>query len=387
MVPELKKTGGTERCVASLGEALVRGGHHVTVFANAKDREILAGAGWYMVPMIRRPHVVRFISFLVGSWIVRSWAKMTRGEYFDVVHSTGPDVLRPTVTTIHACCASFGQRLRLSSAAQGWQRWPKLRRWSNGVAYRVSAACERYVVRKGAQRLIAVSDGIAREIQQVYGVGPERMSVIPNGVDLEEFNSGVRTAAKNVRAELNIPSDAVVVLFVGHNWERKGLSTLVAALSALRSRRPECHVCLVVVGGGGRVSFEENVGRQLGGDVRFLGTRADMAQVYGAADLCVLPTTQEPFGLPVLEAMACGLPVVVSALAGVADAITDGFDGLLLEDPTDLSELVSKLEQLLLDEELRAAVGARAAETARRHSWDAVAERVLDLYREVVGRE
>jgi glycosyltransferase involved in cell wall biosynthesis len=122
---------------------------------------------------------------------------------------------------------------------------------------------------------------------------------------------------------------------------------------------------------------------ELGIEVRFLGTYRDMARIYGTSDVCVLPTLHEPFGLPVLEAMACGVPVIVSRCAGVAEVISDGSDGMLLEDPTDVQELAAKLRRLVSERKLRDELGVCAAETAKRYPWEAIAEKVEMLYRKV----
>jgi glycosyltransferase involved in cell wall biosynthesis len=189
----------------------------------------------------------------------------------------------------------------------------------------------------------------------------------------------------DVRAQLSIPDDQPVVLFVGYNWERKGLNTLVSALAAIG--RPESirGPCLLVVGGHGRPSYEARARRHLAGNVRFLGTRDDVARLYGAADVCVLPSREEPFGLPIIEAMACGLPVIVSRGAGVAELISDGVDGVLLDDPADSAELAAKLVDILADPDRRLRMGAQARSTAERYSWDVIAGRVEATYSAILA--
>jgi UDP-glucose:(heptosyl)LPS alpha-1,3-glucosyltransferase len=381
VVPELHKRGGTERCVASLGEALAARGHRIAVFSSTKEREALPGATWYRVPMLRRPNAVRFASFLVMNSVVRLGARVFKGERFDVVHSTGPDVLRPSVTTFHACSAAFARRLRSERTLPEWQRWRRLRRWSNILAYRVISLCEGYVLRKGAGRVVVISDTLAREIREMYELPDDRLDVVSDGVDPAEFDGTARPAGQTLREELGISEGEPVVLFVGHNWQRKGLDTLISALRLVRDREGGTRPVLLIVGGGGRRSYEDRVRAALKGAVRFLGTRCDMATIYGAADLFVLPTTHEPFGLPVLEAMASGVAVVVSACAGVAELITDGVDGIVLRDPADAEELAQKIEHLLRDRPFRTSLGEQASKMARTYSWREIARRVEDVYR------
>jgi len=109
-----------------------------------------------------------------------------------------------------------------------------------------------------------------------------------------------------------------------------------------------------------------------------------MGRIYGAADLCVLPTVHEPFGLPTLEAMASGVAVIVSRCAGVAEIITDGVDGVLLDEPSDARELAGKMGPLLLDPDLRGKLGEHARKTAAKLDWSEIASRVEDIYRTLV---
>lgn len=382
VIPELHKQGGTERCMASLGEALVARGHEVVVFSSTKSPTALAGVRWYRVPMIRRPLVLRFASFVLMNTLARLAARVLRRERFDVVHSTGGDVLRPSVVTFHACSAAFARRLWAERRAPAWQRWSRLRRWSNLLTYWMIAGCERYVLQKGAGRVVAVSRALEREIRACYQFDDGRVAVVSNGVDPAEFSDGAAPCGRDSRAEIGSSAEDTLVLFVGYNWERKGLDTLVSALALLREREHDARVLLVVVGGRGRPSYEDAIRARLGDAVRFLATRVDMARVYAAADLCVLPTRHEPFGLPVLEAMASGLAVVVSRGAGVAEVITEGLDGVLLDDPTDAEELARRLQPLVADPQCRSRLGQQARKTAERYSWDEIASRMEAIYQE-----
>jgi glycosyltransferase involved in cell wall biosynthesis len=187
-----------------------------------------------------------------------------------------------------------------------------------------------------------------------------------------------------VRRELKITPEQKVVLFVGHNWHRKGLPTLVQAISRMSG-----DAVLVVAGAGERL-LQTTVEQTLQSRVRFVGTCKEMSELYAAADVLALPTLHEPFGLPVLEAMACGVPVVVSRRAGVAELITDGADGLLLKDPTDAAELKRAIARILDDSSLRSGMSAAGAHTAKRYSWDTLAEQFETLCcetcREAAGR-
>jgi UDP-glucose:(heptosyl)LPS alpha-1,3-glucosyltransferase len=262
----------------------------------------------------------------------------------------------------------------------GRQRLAGPRRLGNALAYRLIAPAERYVARRGAGRVVAVSGALARAIERHNGPLGARLAVVPNGVDPAEFSPEVRADRLRTRRALDLPAEAGVVLFVGYNWERKGLATLVEALARLGQRGELPPPYLVAVGGRGQPAYERRVLERLGGRARFLGERTDLPALYGAADVCALPSLEEPFGLPILEAMACGLPTVVSRRAGVSELISDRVDGFILEDPRDAGALARLLGDLLGSAERRAEVGSRARRTAERYAWGEVARRTEPVY-------
>ncbi len=369
--------------MAELVEGLAARGHEITIFASSRDPDCLPEAPLHRVPIWPRPALARYVSFLVGNSALRAWFRWRHGVRFNIVHSTGADVLRPTITTLHCCAAAMANDVASSGGATTWQRWSVLRRWTNRISYEFIALVERYVTRRGARATVAVSGVLASQIAHYNAIDRGRVRIIPNGVSLDEFHPGVRMLRQPCREEMALPQCAPVVLFVGYNLQRKGLLTLVQAMTLLAQGQSSLHPWLVVVGGRGQAPFEQAVTLELEGRVRFVGATTDMSAFYGMSDVCVLPTREEPFGLPILEAMACGLPTIVSACAGVAELMTDGLDGLLLEDPNDPRELAVHLRTLLEDKSIRERMGTRARETAECYSWHEIARLAEALYCEV----
>jgi UDP-glucose:(heptosyl)LPS alpha-1,3-glucosyltransferase len=121
--------------------------------------------------------------------------------------------------------------------------------------------------------------------------------------------------------------------------------------------------------------------------VAFLPPRPDVEFYYSAADAYVSPALEDSFGLPPLEAMACGLPVIVSGRAGVSEVVTDGVDGLVLKDPNDVASLAKLISQLHENPALRQTMGENAARTARRYTWERNAEQLGQLFQEVLRRK
>src|SRR5208283_3105531 len=173
----------------------------------------------------------------------------------------------------------------------------------------------------------------------------------------------------------NLPDD-IVLLLIGNDWRNKGLPTLLEAMSRLN--HPTLR--LSVVGSDTPAGFLHQVqSLQLSNRVKFYPETSEILAFYAAADIYAAPSLEDSFNLPVLEAMACGLPVLVSRLAGISDYIADGVDGILLQDPGDPSALAGSLSLLLQQPELRRSLGENAARKAQHFSWDRQADAIHRL--------
>lgn len=209
---------------------------------------------------------------------------------------------------------------------------------------------------------------------------------IPNGVDAAAFRPGLDGGA--VRRRHGVPEDAPLALFVGvldraHHF--KGAGPLLRAFAALAH---PAAVLMLVGDGDLRAAFEaEAAALGVGGRVRFVGRVAngELPPYYAAADVAVLPTAPpESFGMVLIEAMACGRPVIASNLPGVRTVVRDGVDGLLVA-PGDQADLAAKLEALLGDRAAGRAMGARGrARVEATYAWDAIVPRLEAVYEEVV---
>ena len=203
-----------------------------------------------------------------------------------------------------------------------------------------------------------------------------RTTIIGNGVDAARFTPASPAQRSQARADLGLATDDVVIAFVGHEFDRKGLRHIVSALSEL----PES-VRLVVVGGDPdmvRAAEDHVASAGVPGRVRFVGRVPDPRPALAAADLFALPSAYEAYPLAVLEALACGLPVIVTPTGGTTDVVVDGMNGWVVQATC---SAITGAVRAYLDAD-RSSMRTRARETAERLTWDAVAERYLvDLSR------
>ena len=249
-----------------------------------------------------------------------------------------------------------------------------LRRFS--PRHRALLGLERAVFADTSQVVQCNSEMVRDEIRQRYGVSPQRLPVIWNGVDAERFRAPVGAGAQ-LRAELGVASEPVW-LFAGSGFARKGLDT---ALRALAERQTEG--CLWVAGADDPTPWKK-LATALGiaPRVRFLGHRRDLAPAFQAADALLLPTRYDAFANVCLEAAAAGLPCVTSGANGAAQLLRDA--ALVVEDPEDVSGFAKALDALA-EARVRERLGEAARALAGQRSWDTHVTALRELFARVRG--
>jgi UDP-glucose:(heptosyl)LPS alpha-1,3-glucosyltransferase len=212
--------------------------------------------------------------------------------------------------------------------------------------------------------VICNSKMVREEIRRGFRIEPEKLHVIYNGVDLEHFHPRERERLRGAaRAEVGVAARDMLFVFVGSGFSRKGLDAAVAAIA-------RTGYWLIVVG---KDRYETRSER-----VRFLGAREDVRPYYAAADCFVLPSRYDPFPNTALEALAMGLPVIVSSRCGAAEVLEAGVNGWVCEpdDVPGLARLMQEAERKARDGRM----GEAARRTAERFGIDAMARQLADLY-------
>ncbi len=376
--------GGLARHVRKLSEGLVERGVEVHVLTRGGEEspaEEIDGVHVHRVLEPTRPtDLGEFVAWVerMNSDMLAAGVEIGDRHSFDLVH--GHDWLvanacdhlarrfdAPLVTTIHA--TEHGRH-------QGWvDKHPQS--YIHGV--------ERWITNR-SDRVIACSTFMREQIVDIFGVDESRVEVIPNGIDPEDLQPQDDDELRRLRAEFARPEEQLVLL-VGRLVYEKGFQVALEALPEIIERRPGTR--FIVAGSG---THEQELRRQaedlgLMEHGTFVGWIGDdvLHSLYRIADVCVVPSIYEPFGLVALEAMASSCPCIVADTGGLREVVPHDEVGLRFRarDPESLAEMTVRV---LADAKLCRRITAEAFEHLRRFDWGDVAERTAAVYDEVVGR-
>ncbi|HTY07441.1 MAG TPA: glycosyltransferase family 4 protein [Gemmatimonadales bacterium] len=353
--------GGVTEHVHNLALEFRRRGHHVVVITANMDGQ---GPDPEWVRRVGTSRVVlsngSYARVTTGWAITRKIATILSEERIEVVHSQ--DVLAPM---LGLKAASAGWRLGLPVVATS-HTW-----FSRSTLYRMFRWWLQPRLDRVAAR-IAVSEPVVHAMAMYFRADWE---VIPNGVDVSYFHPNGR---RPVEAAHRGPR----LLFLGRLDPRNGLDTLIEAMPTVLERHPAAR--LVVVGDGPlRPSYERRAAH-LGNAVEFVGQVSDeRPEYYGGADLYLCPTTKASFGITLLEAMACGTPLVVSDITGFRELIAGGAEAVLV--PKDNPLAWARAANALIEDPVRReAMSAAGLAKAAQFAWPRIAERVLEVYERVL---
>lgn len=242
-----------------------------------------------------------------------------------------------------------------------------------------------------ADRLVANTHAEAKELIELYHADPNRVRVVHPGVDLEVFVPGNQLAARN---DLEVPGDAIVLLFVGRIQPLKAPDVLIEAAAEILKRSPELRSRLVVAicGGPSGSGLERpdalfTLAEDLGVSdvVRFVPptNRAELVKWFQAASVCVVPSYSESFGLVAIEAQACGTPVVAARVGGLPTAVRDGISGVLV-DGHNAANWANEILNVVTNDELRAKLSVGAIAHASHFGWEDTTDKLIAVYNEAV---
>lgn len=394
-----KKTGGMNVYVRDLSRELGRQGIQVDVFTRSQDdcqprikHDLGPGARVVHIPAgPEAPIPVAEIRHYLDDFVsgVLAFAE-EEGVQYDLIHSH------------YWLSGLVAERLR---AAWGdhvpiLQMFHTLGHMKNRIARDDSrrAAPERI---EGEKRILHFIDRVIvstpaeqAQLEWLYGADMDRVVVIPPGVDLSRFQPIAKPVA---REAVGIPLDHKNIVFVGRIEPLKGIDTLLRAMALIQKRRPEAveNVCVSIIGGDPWADNPDDEMARLQAlrqelDVHdlvtFLGSKDQelLPYYYSAAEMVVMPSHYESFGLVALEAMATGTPVIASEVGGLAFLVKDGKTGFHVPS-RDPEALADKIHLLLTDDACRQELGWSARLHAQQYDWTKIGRRIIALYKQLVG--
>ena len=391
--PFVDRRHGTERSLAELLERLARD-YHCEIHLYSQRIEGLAlgqssspsgqqgGITWHKVPTIPGPHILQFLCWLFLNAFSRRRDRAIRGVLFDLVLSPGINCFDADLVLVHALFH------RLSELAQDEtnlsSRTALLPRFHRRVYYSFLTWLECRIYSDSRVSLAAVSSRTAALLDHYFHRDDVR--VIPNGVDAAQFSPARRRALRaEARSRYKFHETDFVLLLIGNDWRNKGLSTILDAMAIAR----EVPLRLLVAGqdAAAPLFLEAATSLKISEQCRWETASVDAIGLYAAADAYVSPSREDSFGLPLLEAMACGLPVITSILAGASQIITEGVDSFVLKDPNDAVTLARHLKSLHEHPDLRLRMGENARRTAEACTWERHAAGVWELLNEAASKK
>ena len=381
--PFLDKSHGTERIMVEW-ISLLSEIFEIHVYSQDLEDLNVGKITWHRIPKLPGPHLFNFIWWFMANHWWRVWDRHFRGLRHDVVFTPGANCLDADVISVHIVFAEFLRSVQneLTLASNPLRSWPRL--LHRRIYYQLAIALEKRAYRKTETTLVLVARKTGNDLAKFYG-RRDRLHVLYPGLDQSSFNPDRRAALRGgARVQLELPADRIAVLMVGNDWRKKGIRVLLDAMTKLR----DLPVDLLLVGEEDPQPFLLMVNeRELNGRVRFLPPRKDVEFYYAAADVYAGPSLEDTGPLPPVEAMACGVPAILSASCGTAEIITDGVNGLILDDPTDAASLAVMIRRLCEDRAFREQLGQNAAAKAREFTWERNGQQLTAIFEEIVRQK
>jgi UDP-glucose:(heptosyl)LPS alpha-1,3-glucosyltransferase len=366
VIPKYGSVGGAEQFVSELTERLsVHKEYEFHVFAN-RWQTSSASIIFHKVPIVSFPKFLTTISF---AYFVR---RQLQENIFSLVHSH-ERIFAADIFTLHGIPHRY------------WVH--NVRRKKMSLYDLATAWVEKKLVREGkCKKFIAVSNLTKDIFLQEYNIDPEKVAVIHPGVNLDDYKTKDKELCRaQVRKEYGFSSGELIILFASMNFEIKGLDAIMLSLAKLKAKQ---HSFKLLVAGKGNVRKYTQMAREadIADDVVFTGmlSKEKLIRLYLASDMYIMLSKFDTFGMVVLEAMAAGLPVIISSHVGAKDIVQEGENGFIITDTSDADCIASKIG-LLLNENIRRPLAEAAYHTAAQNTWDDVTKKYAAIYENLLA--
>lgn len=370
--------GGAETSTLEFAHLLAGRGLDVTIYTSTRaisppDLQIVT------IPVTATPRPLKTARFLS-----KTAARLAR-ETFDIVHAITPvvtaDVYQPRGGLIRETVAR-NVAIRPDAARRTLKRLLA----AFNFKQRTLLDLEDRVMRPGGPAIACVSNYVARQVREHYGLDGERVRVVFNGVQIAAASPEQRASdRRDIRDRYRVPDDALLLLCVAHNFKLKGVGPLLQAVGRLAVDGFRAMRVLVVgrddPGPMAELARKVNVADL----VTFVGPTERVAAFYHAADVCVHPTYYDPCSRVVLEALSRGVPCITTALNGASEVMLDGVHGFVVPGPDNVQILAERVSRMR-DADLRARMSSAAAALAPKLTMTRHVDEMIELYDHLLAK-
>jgi glycosyltransferase involved in cell wall biosynthesis len=373
IIPFLDKKHGTEKCIAEQIERLSEY-YEFHIYSNKVEdikgisiykKNYHSQIYWHKIPIIKGPHLLKYIWWFIANHIWRLKDYLLHNLKYDIKYSSGVDCLDADLIVVHHIFIEFYKCVRKDLRLSNYpiKSWPLI---IHRHLYYILIIIFEYLIYKRKKVILgAISSKVANLLYKYY---KKKAFVVYPGVDFINLSTKEReNRYKLLREKYNIKPSEFVILLIGNDWCVKGLIHLLRALDLLKN----LPLHLLIRGDDDKTLYIKLIkDLNISHKITFLEPIPNIIDLYLAADLYVSPSLYDSFALPPAEAMACGLPVIVSSKAGVSEIIDDNISGIILNDPSNYKELAEKIALLYKNSILKAELSQNAIEKIRKYTWE-----------------
>ncbi|MDP2945009.1 MAG: glycosyltransferase [Atribacterota bacterium] len=367
---------GVVTSISSLKEAYERKGHEVYIFAPRVEDYIDQEKNVFRYRSVNITSEVKYPLSLPLSFKVK---KVITEFNPDIVHIHHPFLLS-------SAAIMYGKKLGIPKILTLHTQYEQYAYYAFPIPERVTQKAIKMIISNLAYKIDCITTPSAsmKELIEGYGI-KNRIEVIPNAIHLISFREDNELKKTEIKKKYKLKNDDKIILFVGRVASEKSIDKIIKALAIIKKRRIGKEK-LLIVGNGPDMDELKQLARTLKveEDVLFAGAVSyeEIKHYYKIAYVFTIASTTETFGIVTIEALASGVPVLAVKAPGAVDILTDGLDGLLVDNDTE--KFADALEKIIREPELREKLSQGALKTSEKYSIDTISERMLNLYREVI---
>jgi len=367
---------GVVTSISSLTEAYERKGHEVYIFAPRVEDYIDQEKNVFRYRSVNLTSKVKYPLPIPLSFRVK---KVITDFNPDIVHVHHPFLLS-------SAAIMYGKKLGIPKILTIHTQYEQYAYYIYPIPERVTQEAIKMIISHLAYKTDCITTPSAsmKELIEGYGI-KNRIEVIPNAIHLISFREDDELKRIKIKKKYNLKEDDKIILFVGRVASEKSIDKIIKALAIIKKRSTDKEK-LLIVGNGPAMDELKQLARtlKLEKDVIFAGAVSyeEIMHYYKMAYVFTITSTTETFGIVTIEALASGVPVLAVKAPGAVDILTDGLDGMLVDD--DVEKFADALEKIIREPELRGKLSKGALKTSKKYSIDTISERMLNLYREVI---